>query len=328
MPELHADARQARPDRSRCRDRGHPQSHGRSAGGTGSRRVRDVRPIARAIAEGLAADERLRALPAKFGLLVDGGGAVSIAAERADIALLAVDAEIALGIDTPSGTQWLGVTSPDAAAAAALAAVRAFLEAAGRQRASACAAFRPTALRMSGRFCAAAAAVPGRAAENGTCARGIGTAAGVAAPFGRLEAEQLRDLAALAEAAGAAELRLSPWRTVYFGARDAAAAATDRGGRALRRPDRRRGRPAAADRGLSWRARLQVEQRRCARRRATAGGAGLGSRLRRQHSCLGLRQGLCTVRPVQAGAGRQGRALSPGAQRHDARSGRAHHWHG
>ena len=32
----------------------------------------DVRPIARAIAEGLAVDQRLRALPAKFGLLVDG----------------------------------------------------------------------------------------------------------------------------------------------------------------------------------------------------------------------------------------------------------------
>ena len=31
--------------------------------------------------------------------------------------------------------------------------------------------------------------------------------------------------AALAETAGATELRLSPWRTVYFGARDAAAAA-------------------------------------------------------------------------------------------------------
>src|ERR1700682_3155390 len=48
----------------------------------------DVRPIARAIAEGLAGDERLRALPGEVGLLVDGGGTVSIAAERADIALL------------------------------------------------------------------------------------------------------------------------------------------------------------------------------------------------------------------------------------------------
>jgi precorrin-3B synthase len=46
----------------------------------------------------------------------------------------------------------------------------------------------------------------------------------VAAPFGRLEAEQLRRLSSLAEESGATELRLSPWRTVYFGARDAAAA--------------------------------------------------------------------------------------------------------
>jgi precorrin-3B synthase len=187
--------------------------------------VRDIRPIARAIAEGLAADERLRALPAKFGLLVDGGGAVSIAAERADIALLAVDAGIALGLDTPAGTQWLGVASPDTAAAAALAAARAFRETAGPT----------TRLRMRGlstdgvahvrsvlmpllRPCQVALPTTGRVLG------AIGTAVGVAAPFGRLEAEQLRDLAALAEAAGAAELRLSPWRTAYFGARDAAAA--------------------------------------------------------------------------------------------------------
>ncbi len=52
----------------------------------------------------------------------------------------------------------------------------------------------------------------------------FGATVGVAAPFGRLEAEQLRRLSSLAEEAGATELRLSPWRTVYFGARDAAAA--------------------------------------------------------------------------------------------------------
>ena len=187
--------------------------------------VRDIRPIARAIAEGLAADERLRALPAKFGLLVDGGGAVSIAAERADIALLAVDAGIALGLDTPAGTHWLGVASPDAAATAALAAARAFREAAGPT----------TRLRMRGLSADGVAHVRSvlmpllRPCQvvlptTGRVLGAIGTAVGVAAPFGRLEAEQLRDLAALAEAAGAAELRLSPWRTAYFGARDAAAA--------------------------------------------------------------------------------------------------------
>jgi precorrin-3B synthase len=186
----------------------------------------DVRAIARAIAQGLAADERMCALPAKFGLLIDGGGTVSIAAERADVTLLAVGTDIALGIDMPSGTQWLGVVSPDDAATAALLAVRTFLEAAGGA----------TRTRMRGLSAAGAAHVrsvlmpllrpcPVVPPKTGRALGVIGTAAGVAAPFGRLEAEQLRGLVALAEAAGARELRLSPWRTVYFGARDAAAAA-------------------------------------------------------------------------------------------------------
>ena len=186
----------------------------------------DVRAVARAIAEGLAADERMCALPAKFGLLIDGGGAVSIAAERADVALLAVGTEIALGIDMPSGTQWLGVVSPDAAAAAALLAVRTFLEAAGgttrtrmRGLSAAGVAYVRSVLAPMLRLCPVVPPKTGRALGV------IGNAAGVAAPFGRLEAEQLRGLVALAEAAGARELRLSPWRTVYFGARDAAAAA-------------------------------------------------------------------------------------------------------
>ena len=185
----------------------------------------DVRPIARAIAEGLAADERLRALPAKFGLLVDGGGTVSIANERADIALLAIDGGIALGLDTSTGTQWLGATSPEAAAAAALLAARAFIEAASpamhlrmRDLPADRVAEVAEALRPMLRPCEVVPPTTGRRLG------AFGAAAGVAAPFGRLEAEQLRRLSSLVEEAGATELRLSPWRTVYFGARDAAAA--------------------------------------------------------------------------------------------------------
>ena len=48
--------------------------------------------------------------------------------------------------------------------------------------------------------------------------------AGIAAPFGRLEAGQLRDLVALAAKAGATEMRLSPWRALYFDADVAGAA--------------------------------------------------------------------------------------------------------
>jgi precorrin-3B synthase len=39
---------------------------------------------------------------------------------------------------------------------------------------------------------------------------------GIAAPFGRLEATQFRDLLSLAAKAGAVEVRLSPWRALYF----------------------------------------------------------------------------------------------------------------
>jgi precorrin-3B synthase len=46
----------------------------------------------------------------------------------------------------------------------------------------------------------------------------LGGITGVAAPFGRLEAAQLRELVRIAIAAGASELRLSPWRALYIDA--------------------------------------------------------------------------------------------------------------
>jgi precorrin-3B synthase len=185
----------------------------------------DVRPIARAIAEGLAGDQRLCALPGKFGLLLDGGGTVSIAAERVDIALLAVDAGIALGLDTPAGTRWLGSVSTDLAATTALTAARAFLDAAGpatriRMRNLSAAGFAQVRSILAPMLLSCEVMPPKTARRLGA----FGAAVGVAAPFGRLDAEQLHRLASLAEAAGAAELRLSPWRTIYFGARDATAA--------------------------------------------------------------------------------------------------------
>src|SRR5258708_2815353 len=96
----------------------------------------DVRPIAASIEHALTADIRLQALPAKFGLLVDGGGAASIAVERADISLAAVGEAIVFGLDTPEGTRWLGTIAPERAAALAIAAAHALLEvgAPGRMR--------------------------------------------------------------------------------------------------------------------------------------------------------------------------------------------------
>lgn len=147
----------------------------------------DVRPIARELVGLLANDPALRGLPAKFGFLIDGGGAVSIAGERADLALVAVGDAVAVG----RRGEWLGTTTPAAAAHAAQMLAR------GEQPAlDPLDAVPPTASRRA----------------LGTLGNGV---IGVAAPFGRLENSQLRQLAEIAES----EIRLSPWRILYFKAR-------------------------------------------------------------------------------------------------------------
>jgi len=113
-----------------------------------------------------------------------GGGPLSIAGERADVALYVTVGGTALRVDG----QWFGGGSVEVALAAAFGG-------------------RPDLRSVD------VAPVPGR--------RSLGHLAGmtgVAAPFGRLEAAQLRELVGVAERAGASELRLSPWRAVYIDA--------------------------------------------------------------------------------------------------------------
>jgi precorrin-3B synthase len=152
--------------------------------------ARTMRPVAQAIERALVVDRGLRGLPAKFGVLVDEGGPLSIAAERADVALRLVGRDVAVGLDLPDGDH--------AAVIAAVAPKLSPLE-----------PFETNGARRLGL---------------------LDGAVGIAAPFGRLEAAQLRRLADLAGDAGAAELRLSPWRAIYVeasseallrGARDA-----------------------------------------------------------------------------------------------------------
>ena len=178
----------------------------------------DVRPIALAIDDALTSDRRLHALPGKFGLLVDGGGAISIASERADICLAAAGDALAFGLDTAKGTQWLGVLPPGQAAEAAVAAAHVFLAVAtrGRMRGLGEAAFAEVQAAVASRLSPLAGLPPAGGRRLGL----LPGAVGIAAPFGRLEANQLRQLVKLAADAGAADLRLSPWRTVYFSVRE------------------------------------------------------------------------------------------------------------
>jgi precorrin-3B synthase len=185
----------------------------------------DVRPIVRTLVRLLASDAALHDLPSKFAFLVDGGGRVSIAGERADVSLRAAGSAIAVGI----GAEWIGSTSPDNAARVAVEAARAFLGIAGncnRVRelpAERFAELRSAMLAMLRPFDGGLPSVSTR--PLGVLALGAEkVAVGIAAPFGRIEAQQLHRLVAILDKAGASDIRLSPWRTLYVEARDRATA--------------------------------------------------------------------------------------------------------
>ncbi len=210
----------------------------------------DMRGIARALAASLTADPGLRALSGKFGFIADGGGVLGLEDERADIRLAAVRdgaspaIAIAIGLDGPDGTVWIGTAPPDRAADAALELARAFLAletgAKGhRVRHLTGAAFRAFARDAGHRLSPA-----GRGGERGAIeapARRIGAfglgggrhAVGLGAPFGRIEATELQALCRALRAAGSDELRLSPWRVLYAPVSGAAGEEVLRAARAI-----------------------------------------------------------------------------------------------
>jgi precorrin-3B synthase len=183
----------------------------------------DIRPIARALADLLARDTGLQRLPAKFGFLVDGGGPVSIARERADISLKAAGRTMAVGLDTPAGTDWVGSVPLDEAAEAVVAIARIFIGL-GREQGRLRDLGEGPFERLRAIVHKGLGALGTQSIEPQRLIGLKGSAVGVAAPFGRLDAHQLRGFAGLAAKAGAADIRLSPWRALYVSARDAAAA--------------------------------------------------------------------------------------------------------
>lgn len=181
----------------------------------------DVRRIAMAVEALLASDRRLLDLPTKFGLSIDEGGPVSIASERADICLRAVGDEFAVGLDGREGMRWLGTCAPDAALNVVSTAMHAFLDCAPHRRLRDL----PGAdlARVRAAVSPLLSKLPSFETIGGRVLGLVQNAVGIAAPFGRLEAIQLRRLADLATMADARELHLSPWRTIYVTVRDAAA---------------------------------------------------------------------------------------------------------
>lgn len=180
-----------------------------------------VRRVAMAVEALLASDRRLLDLPTKFGLSIDDGGPVSIAGERADICLRAVGNDFVVGLDSREGTRWLGACAPNAAVNVVSTAMHAFLDCAPHRR------LRDLPEVDQARVQAAVSPLvselPSFERTGGRVLGLVQGAVGIAAPFGRLEAIHLHQLADFAAMAGADEMRLSPWRTVYVTVRNAAA---------------------------------------------------------------------------------------------------------
>ena len=199
--------------------------------------VLDIRDIARELARMLASERTLWALPSKFSFIVESGGRLTLAEERADIRLAAfrhgADVAVAIGLDAQAGTDWLGSVVPAIAASAAVETAHAFLE------------LRSTIVRQRMRDLSADGLASLQSAmasrldpftfdprkTGGSLDQRVGLldlgssrfAVGIAAPFGRVETDQLAKLAGEIAASGVQEVRLSPWRILYAEVRSASA---------------------------------------------------------------------------------------------------------
>ncbi len=191
--------------------------------------VLDISGIAGELARLLASEQALWALPSKFGFVVDGRGSLTLAGERADIRLAAIRIgaapAVAVGLDTQAGIEWLGSVSPATAAAAAMEAAYAFLKVMSNGT-------RQRMRDLSDEGLASVRSAMKRRLDPLTrdpskidvsLDRRVGLldlgstrfAVGVAAPFGRVEADQIWKLTGEMAAFGIKEIRLSPWRILY-----------------------------------------------------------------------------------------------------------------
>lgn len=188
-------------------------------------------PIARALERALATDQGLAALPGKFGFAIDGGGVLRLDRTGADIHLVAcrdgAEARIAVGLATAAGIEWLGTAAPGEAAAVAVRTARAVLPYAPTGRARALSPQAVAAIRGDAglREAPAVVADAGQTPRHGLIQLADDCwAVGLGAAFGRLDSETLAALARGLNELGVADIRLSPWRTVYAGLNDRTAA--------------------------------------------------------------------------------------------------------
>jgi precorrin-3B synthase len=186
--------------------------------------VFDVRTIAQELEDLLPREIDLTRLPGKFAFVIDGGGVLPIADLDADVRIeargKAKDAVMAIGLAGAAGVLWLGAAPPEQAARITVRVTRRLLQPtkAADRRARALLPAGLEALRACLGLPAVDLAPSGgsRHRRRGLIELGGGRhAVGFGAAFGRCESAVLAALAHELSSAGASEVRLSPWRTIY-----------------------------------------------------------------------------------------------------------------
>lgn len=179
----------------------------------------DARPLVAALEALLARETALHDLPAKFGFSVDGGGHLPLQGVETDIGFAALPGappRLALSL----GGRPAGELAPKDICAVAEGLARNFLRLRGQdRRMSAVVEHLGVAPLLDG--VAVVRPSPARNEAAASCDNILGAQPcggkhfmGAGLLFGRIEADSLEALAELAQAFGAAELRLTPWRAI------------------------------------------------------------------------------------------------------------------
>ena len=180
----------------------------------------DSHEIARALETRIAAESGLGELPAKFGFLVDGGGALSLAGVTADVECRAAGEMMVIGLPESA----VAVPCPPSGAAAHMCRLAfAFLEL-SRTQASPPRRMRALVRLVGADAVFAAAGLKAdiamsppdveRRAPIGRIALGDRYAFALGLPFGQLQSGRLTQIAGIAEEFGDGLLRFAPWRAV------------------------------------------------------------------------------------------------------------------
>ena len=176
----------------------------------------DANALAAALTARIGTDAAFQALPGKFGFVVDDGGALPLDGVDTDIRFVGIEGRIGVEI----GERWrIGVVDAEAVPDIAARLVRAFVKLRD-DTAEPARRLRDLIRRIGADGVAAAAGLAGSPAwqrgarpDPGVVGRRAGFL-GVGVTFGRLTAGQLTLLADVAEAAGSAQLALTPWRAI------------------------------------------------------------------------------------------------------------------